>query len=297
MVLAGETPDYPPHWELDFQLGPEMFGLAEPDWDSFDSESARKDAAYRYRLELTSHLINECGWAAALPLNPFDADDLAPTKRAFGEYALVPGFDGGGVFWMPRGEDMVDFAVRLFEDPWGLHEQARKKCENSKAKLRTMADTGADFFVLTYDFGYNNGPFVSPTHFREFCAPYLAEMAQAAHDLGKKAILHSDGCLNEILDQIHATGVDGYHSIDPQGHMDIRQVRETYPDWILMGNVACSMLQDADEPRIRDSVRYCLRHGGVGKRYIFSTSNCVFKGMPVESYRVMLDEYRRTPRQ
>ena len=52
------------------------------------------------------------------------------------------------------------------------------------------------------------------------------------------------------------------------------------------------MLQFTDEEKIRQSVRYCMRHGGMGKRYIFSTSNCIFDGMPAESYRVMLREYR-----
>ncbi len=53
------------------------------------------------------------------------------------------------------------------------------------------------------------------------------------------------------------------------------------------------MLQDTDEDKIRESVRYCMKHGGSGRRYIFSTSNCIFKGMPPESYRIMLDEYQR----
>ena len=51
------------------------------------------------------------------------------------------------------------------------------------------------------------------------------------------------------------------------------------------------MLQFTDEEKIRQSVRYCMQHGGVGKRYIFSTSNCIFDGMPPESYRMMLREY------
>ncbi len=42
-----------------------------------------------------------------------------------------------------------------------------------------------------------------------------------------------------------------------------------------------------------DAVRYCMDHGGIGKPYIFSTSNCIFDGMPCESYRIMLDEYRK----
>ena len=60
-----------------------------------------------------------------------------------------------------------------------------------------------------------------------------------------------------------------------------------------MGNVKSSMLQDAVENEIRESVEYCMKHGGVGKRYIFSTSNCFFDGMPNESYDIMLREYKK----
>ena len=60
-----------------------------------------------------------------------------------------------------------------------------------------------------------------------------------------------------------------------------------------MGNVACNLLQDADEKAIREAVRYCMTHGGVAKPYIFSTSNCIFEGMPPESYKIMYDEYDR----
>lgn len=109
-----------------------------------------------------------------------------------------------------------------------------------------------------------------------------------------EAILHSDGDLREILDQIVSTGIDGYQSIDPQGHMDIAEVKRKYGHkLILMGNVKCSMLQDANEPEIRKSVRYCMRYGKPDGKYIFSSSNLIFKGMPIESYNIMLDEYEK----
>jgi uroporphyrinogen decarboxylase len=75
--------------------------------------------------------------------------------------------------------------------------------------------------------------------------------------------------------------------------MDIKEVRERFPDWILMGNVACNLLQDPVEEKIREAIRYCMTYGGTGKPYIFSTSNCIYKGMPPESYRIMFGEYQR----
>lgn len=277
-LLEGGIPDFPPHWELVFQIEREMFGLEE------------KNPADQ--IEKYLRLAEEYDWAAVPGPNPYATESIRAMKAAIGDRALVPGFDAGGVFWMPSGNDIMDFVVRLFEEPDDLHAEARRKCEQAKALLRAQADAGADFYVLTYDFGFNNAPFISPAQFRSLVTPYLTELVETAHALGKRVILHSDGCLTEIIDQLYATGLDGYQSVDPQGHMDIRTVRAQYPDWLLMGNVECRMLQDGDEEEIRASVRYCMAHGGIGKRYIFSTSNCIFHGMPVQSYRTMLDEYQ-----
>lgn len=281
LILDGGTPASPPHWELVFQIEQAMFGM-----DPAGVAEADRPA---FQLDVFDRLVDELGWAAVPGC--YDAAGVARLKEALGDRALVPAFEGSGVFWMPTGEDMMDFVVQLYERPEELQAQAREKCDRAKAFFPQAVEAGADFFVLTYDFGFNNGPFVSPGHFRQLVTPYLAELVEAIHDLDRVAILHSDGCLTEILDQIHATGLDGYQSVDPQGHMDIQQVRDQYPDWILMGNVACNMLQDQVEEEIRASVRYCMEHGGVGRRYILSTSNCIFAGMPPESYRIMLDEY------
>lgn len=281
-VLRGEIPESPPHWELVFQIEKEMFGI--------DLEAAPEADRASLQLDVYHRLVDEFGWAAIR--GGYDLAEIERTKRALGHKALIPAYEGGGVFWMPTGGDMMDFATRLFEEPVELHAEARRKCDKAKQFIKQAIEVGADFFVLTYDFGYNNAPFISPEHFGEFITPYLAELVDSVHDLGKKAILHSDGCINLILDQIHSTGIDGYQSVDPQGHMDIREVRERFPDWILMGNVACNLLQDPVEEKIRDAVRYCMTYGGAGKPYIFSTSNCIFNGMPPESYRIMIDEYR-----
>ncbi len=283
IVLDGRIPHKPPHWELAFQIEEEMFGMI-PD------AIAEADKA-AFELDVLHRLVDELGWGAVG--GGYDPESVGRTKKALGHKALVAAYEGNGVFWMPSGNNMMDFVVRLYEHQDDLHAEAREKCDKAKQFFKEATDAGADFFVLTYDFGFNDGPFVSPEQFRDLVTPYLTELVQTVHGLGRKAILHSDGCIKQILDQLYSTGLDGYQSVDPQGHMDIKEVRKQYPDWILMGNVACNMLQDTNEEKIRESVRYCMTHGGMGKPYIFSTSNCIFKGMPPESYRIMLDEYHR----
>lgn len=293
LILNGQIPDSPPHWELAFQIENEMFGIdpAPVEAAVYASQADKDKAGWAHQVRVFHRLIGELDWAA-VP-GGYGVQQVDFIKKALGEKALVAGYGADGVFWMPSGNNIMDFVVKLYERPKELHAEARRKCDSQKKVFREMADAGADFFVMTSDFGFNDGPFISPAHFRDLVTPYLSEIVQAVHEIGLKIILHSDGCLTHILDQIHSTGIDGYQSVDPQGHMDIKQVRGQYPDWILMGNVACNMLQDTNEAKIRESVRYCMTHGGMGKPYIFSTSNCIFKGMPPESYRIMLDEYHR----
>ena len=292
-ILDGDAPDVPPHWELVYQIEDTVFGLDRP--------GGRTEAAeIALNIELMSRLVETYDWAVVYPAGVngrMSLDGITRLKHELGSSALVVAFEWDGVFWMPPGDRFLDFSVMLYEKPDELSREARRKCDGAKEWVRRMADAGADFFCLAYDFGFNAGPFISPGHFRELVTPYLTEIVTEIHDAGLKAILHSDGDLRSLLDQLYSTGLDGYQSVDPQGNMDIRLVREQYPDWILMGNVMSSMMQDTNESAIRESVRYCMAHGGVGRRYILSTSNCIFAGMPVSSYEIMLDEYRRIVRE
>ncbi len=288
-VLAGKIPDKVPHFELDFQLFHEAFGLDMPYTYGRSAGEAEKFQDVFFRgWEL---ILEKYHWAA-IPVNCNYL--IKETKRRFGNYAAVFCYNGDGTFWMPSGDKIMDFVVDLYEHPEDLHQQAKIKCRNAIELAKMQADAGTDFICINSDFGFNDGPFISPSMFAEFVTPYLTEIVGAIHDLGLKAILHSDGDLRKILDLLVSTGIDGYQSIDPQGHMDIAQVKKQYGDQlILMGNVKSSALQDADPEIIRDSVRYAIENGKPGGKYIFSTSNCIFAGMPLENYHIMLAEYEK----
>jgi uroporphyrinogen decarboxylase len=61
----------------------------------------------------------------------------------------------------------------------------------------------------------------------------------------------------------------------------------------LIGNVNCGLMQTGTEQEVIQSVRYALQHGMHDGGYIFSTSNCVFAGMPLERYELILDIWKK----
>ena len=291
-ALDGRLPDRIPHFELDFQLTEEAFGVS---WPSVAYDTPLPSDYIDGYLNIWGLIVNRFHWDAFNVRYAHEGDTgeiLRRAKERFSDTAVYV-YNGEGTFWMMPGDKMMDFAVRLYEDRQSLLDEAKLKCRNSIELAREQIANGADFICINSDYGYNNGPFVSPDMFEEIVTPYLKEIVYAIHEMDRKAILHSDGDLRLILDQLVYAGIDGYQSVDPQGHMDIAEVRRKYPGLTLMGNVRTSYLQDTDDSLIRESVRYAIESAKPGGRFIFSSSNCIFKGLPLESYLIMLDEYEK----
>jgi uroporphyrinogen decarboxylase len=123
--------------------------------------------------------------------------------------------------------------------------------------------------------------------------PYLTELIGGYRELGFYTIKHTDGNIMPILDQLVDAGPHALHSLDPQGGVDIAEVKRLVGDRVcLIGNVNCGLLDTGTIEEVRESARYALRHGMSGGGYIFSTSNCVYTGMRLERYEAILDVWR-----
>ncbi len=289
-----------PHFEMVFQIPEEAFGRSWPTYEQMHAATDKERERYKEDFfSLWDLILDTYHWDAVhIPLDLhgyFRGSLLREGRDRFKGRAMVYDYNGNGTFWMPLGgEAMLDFTIKLYEEPEELHREAEQKLRDSIELAREQVGSGAEFIIINSDYAFNKGPFISPDRFDEVVIPYLARNVQAIHDLGVKAILHSDGDLRLILDHLVETGIDGYQSIDPQANMDIREVKRRYGDrLILMGNVMTSMLQDGTDEEIRASVRYCCESAKPGGGYIFSTSNCLFKGMPLRSYHIMLDEFEK----
>ena len=119
-------------------------------------------------------------------------------------------------------------------------------------------------------------------------APYLSQVITAYHDMGYYVIKHTDGNIMPIIDQMVDCGPDALHSLDPQGGVDLKEVKKKYGDRVaLVGNVNCGLLQTGTDEECEADIRRSLREGMDGFGYIFSTSNCAYTGMPLERYEMM----------
>jgi uroporphyrinogen decarboxylase len=291
-----------PHFELVFFLTMEAFGRVHPSHRDYgqwlqmeerERELHRHDMADLY-LATAARYEHD---AIFLHPNPNTPAELARQVEIIREksgdrYFLLA--HGDATYAVPDGTHMEDFACRMVEDPAGLKAEAAAKV---RAALDTAAGLrrpgGLDGFALCADYCFNTGPFLSPARFGEFVTPFLAELTRGYRDLGYYVIKHTDGNIMPILDQLVQTGPHALHSLDPQGGVDLAEIKRRHGhELCLMGNVHCGLMDNGTPAEIAADARRALREGMPGGGYVFCTSNCIYTGMPLASYETMLEVWR-----
>ncbi len=292
-----------PHFELVFFLTMEAFGKVHPSQRNYAQWSQMEEKERQlHRREMADIFIMTAERyehdAIFIHPNPDTVEetlrlvDLIREKTGDRYFILR---HGDATFSIPDGVEMVSFANRIADDRPGLKAEAAAMVDRALREAEVYQKHGGlDGFALCSDYCFNTGPFLSPRMFGEFITPYLARLTQAYREMGFYAIKHTDGNIMPVIDQLAQTHPHALHSLDPMAGVDIAEVKHRYGDQLcLIGNVNCAKLDTGSEEEVVKSTRYCLRHGMPGYGYIFSTSNCIYTGMRLARYELMLDVWRR----
>ena len=302
-ALNRDVPDYVPTFELVYFLTMELLGKVHPSarsfgkWDQM-SLSERKlqisDAAQVY-LGVARHYKHSAIFIGAITGVPDATLRIAEEIRRQSDDEFFLMCHGDSTLSVPGGEEMLEFTYRVADEPEGIKEEQRRRLEDALNRAEGFAGEGLlDGFALCADYCFNTNPFFSPDQFGEFVTPFLADLVSGYRKLGFYVIKHTDGNIMPIIDQLVSCEPHALHSLDPQAGVDIAEVKRLYGDRIcLIGNVNCGLLQTGTDDEVIESARYALTHGKPGGGYVFSTSNCVYTGMQLERYGLMMSVWEQ----
>jgi len=127
--------------------------------------------------------------------------------------------------------------------------------------------------------------------------PRLERIVEAANRTGKYVLFASDGNLWPVADDLFgASGMHGYYEIDGRAGMDLRKLRERFPDLTLVGNIASYTLHRGTPDEVVADTRQCaetaLELGGI----ICGVSNQIVSQTPPGNIIAMIEtlrDYRR----
>jgi len=103
-------------------------------------------------------------------------------------------------------------------------------------------------------------------------------------------ILHSDGNLWQVMDDLIEIGFDALHPIEPKA-MDIQETKLAVGDRLcLIGNVELDYPLSRGKPSdVEDAVRYLIETVAPGGGYCLGSSNTITSYVPLENFVAMVE--------
>jgi hypothetical protein len=162
---------------------------------------------------------------------------------------------------------------------------------------RALQEVEFDFAFIWEDMAFKTGPLIGPALFREFMLPYYLELTDYFRSFGiELCIVDSDGNIADLIPCFIEGGIDGLLPLEVAAGMDVRAVREAYPELRLLGGVDKRAL--AAGPEAIDAELARRMRGVVGKgRYLPGVDHHLPPDVPLEHFAYYLQQARELYRE
>ena len=189
------------------------------------------------------------------------------------------------------------FCVAMYEAPAEVGRLLDAYSEAHRVQTQIYADHHlAPVYQVSCDIGGKSGTLFSPDYLRREVFPRLKREIEPLKQAGIKVVLHSDGNITEVLDDLVDLGIDGINPLETTAGMDLAAVKKRYgSNLILVGNVDAARVLSFGCPQdVEQEVKRCLRGAAAGGGYFLDTGAAeITPSMPVENVLAMFDAVRQ----
>ena len=139
------------------------------------------------------------------------------------------------------------------------------------------------------DMAYTTGLLISPAFLREYVFPFLKRIGDLCKKYNKALIFHSDGKLEDILEDVIDCGVQATHPNEPQS-VDMAEMKKQWGNRLsLLGGIDLDLLSRGTAEQVIEITKSLIGTVGPGGGVALGSSNSVAKYVPLVNYKAMLD--------
>jgi uroporphyrinogen decarboxylase len=205
---------------------------------------------------------------------------------------------GYGIFEV--AQDLTGYenlAVMLYDEPEAFAELFVKVGDVLVEVWKWLiADYSDAFCVMRFgdDLGFRSNTLLPHDAVRENILPQYKRIIDLVHAAGKPFLLHSCGCIFDVMDDVIATGINAKHSNEDQ-IADFKVWVDRYGDRIgNFGGIDTDNLVRMDNAelvaKVTEIYNYCSRgHGG----FAIGSGNSIPAYVDPEKYMIMIDTVRK----
>jgi len=214
--------------------------------------------------------------------NKLEDTIMLPPESLPGMYSLVNryGFELSIYTYYDHPEDFFELYEAL-----GDYEVAR---------IHALADLveWSPIAMLSEDTAYNEGLMFSPEFIRKVIYPNIKKIIDALKWCGYKVMFHSDGNKWEILDDIISFGADIVEPCETMATMEVKKLREMYPDTALASPIDCQVLLAHGTKEEIAAACWQVLDDCDGKRLLTGSTSEIHPAISVENAMAMYDIFR-----
>jgi uroporphyrinogen-III decarboxylase len=229
----------------------------------------------------------------------------APHLEAIRE-ALPPGmkaYGGCGYGIFESSQDLVGFeslCLMQSDDPELFADLFRKIGDLYVTLWSKMIRDYSDIFVffrMGDDLGYKTSTMLAPATIRRFILPQYRRVIDLVHQFGKRFLMHSCGCIFEVMEDLIALGIDAKHSNEDQIAPFERWI-DLYGKRIgLFGGIDVNTLCLDDYDEIyREVLDKGTRFRGKARGFGIGSGNSIPEYVPVEGFMAMVEAVKEIRR-
>jgi len=160
------------------------------------------------------------------PPNPYAegrTESILEFLRRYGdEVAVAPVVAGPfNMAWLITGFEV--FVRALYTNQSFIRKLLTMINEYYRELGKIAIDLGAELLWISDDLGDKNGPILTPRQFRTFVKPLLKNMVETFKKRGVWVLLHCDGNVMPLMDDLVEVGIDAFHPCERKAHMSLKK--------------------------------------------------------------------------
>ncbi len=204
------------------------------------------------------------------------------------------------VFFIPSTTGLLEvtwegFGINQFARLLTKTKQAQKVFDDrgkfALEMVKILAERDARTILIFDDWGHKNGVFIRPQQFRQYIFPWLRQICDAAHKHDCKILLHSDGDLTEVMNDLVNCGVDALNPIEPttaNPNYNIFKVKQDFGKRLtLVGNISPVLLAVGEISEIEIYTKRLIRECAPGGGYIFASGHSINPAITLDRFEAM----------
>ena len=208
------------------------------------------------------------------------------------ELAIIAGFLGPFTMMYWYFMDLANLSLTVYDDPGLITQMCDAYVQWTLEAVRIAHEAGGiHAFAIADDWGGTTGLLMSPAHLRQFFIEPFTRIVQGMKRYGLPVMMHNDGNLWPVMDDLVATGIDGFHPVERAASMDLKTIKDRYRGKLCpIGNINNKTTMVTGTPEeVRQEALECLKVAGPGGGYVLATDHSLHDDIPLENIQAYIE--------